>query len=141
MKTRKYYLFILLLLKSFTGFAQNQSFNFEHMGTHEGLSQINVLSIFQDSRGFIWVGTTDGLNRYDGYNFAIYRSDAKDNTAITGNYVNDITEDKEGNLWVALCLTGSFSSEVKFSGEVVFPTPPGNRESPVKRWGWPAGSR
>jgi len=101
MKTRKYYLFILLLLKSFTGFAQNQSFNFEHMGTHEGLSQINVLSIFQDSRGFIWVGTTDGLNRYDGYNFAIYRSDAKDNTAITGNYINDITEDKEGNLWIA----------------------------------------
>src|SRR5207244_2996788 len=94
-------LFILLLCSSFAGFAQNQSFNFEHMGTHEGLSQINVLCIFQDSRGLMWVGTTDGLNRYDGYNFTIYRNDAKDNTTITGNYINDIAEDKDGNLWIA----------------------------------------
>jgi signal transduction histidine kinase/ligand-binding sensor domain-containing protein/DNA-binding response OmpR family regulator len=101
MKIRKYYLLLLLLLPSILGFAQSQSFNFEHMGTHEGLSQINVLSIFQDSRGFIWVGTTDGLNRYDGYNFTIYRNDAKDNTTITGNYINDITEDKDGDLWIA----------------------------------------
>jgi ligand-binding sensor domain-containing protein len=63
MKISKYLLFILLLCSSFAGLGQNQSFNFEHMGTHEGLSQINVLTIFQDSRGFMWVGTTDGLNR------------------------------------------------------------------------------
>src|SRR5689334_6437267 len=101
MKRSKYFLFILLLFCSLTGLSQNQSFNFEHMGTHEGLSQINVLCIFQDSRGFMWVGTMDGLNRYDGYNFTIYRNDAQDNNTIVGNYVTDITEDKNGDLWIA----------------------------------------
>ncbi len=101
MKRCKYFLFIVLLFCSFTGFAQNQSFNFEHLGTHEGLSQINVLCIFQDSRGLMWVGTMDGLNRYDGYNFTIYRNDVHDDSTIAGNYVTDIAEDKDGNLWVA----------------------------------------
>lgn len=101
MSVYKYFLAVLLLFNSFTGFSQNQHFDFEHIGTHEGLSQINVISIFQDSRGFMWIGTTDGLNRYDGYNFTIYRNDPKDDKSINGNYINDIVEDKDGNLWIA----------------------------------------
>jgi signal transduction histidine kinase/CheY-like chemotaxis protein/ligand-binding sensor domain-containing protein len=101
MNVFRYFLIIFLLFNSLAGFSQIPSFKFRHIGTHEGLSQINVNCIFQDSRGFMWIGTTDGLNRYDGYNFTIYRSNAKDKNTITGNYVTEIVEDKDGNLWIA----------------------------------------
>jgi signal transduction histidine kinase/ligand-binding sensor domain-containing protein/DNA-binding response OmpR family regulator len=97
----KYYLFFFLICSSSSGFSQNQSYSFEHFGTREGLSQINANYIFQDSRGYIWIGTTDGLNRYDGYHFTIYRNDVKDKNTISGNNVSDVIEDGAGNLWVA----------------------------------------
>ncbi|GAA4335524.1 hybrid sensor histidine kinase/response regulator [Mucilaginibacter gynuensis] len=81
--------------------AQNKSLQFVHVGTSEGLSQINVNTIIQDSRGFIWIGTRNGLNRYDGYQFISFRYDDKDSTSISNNMVNDIAEDKDGNLWLA----------------------------------------
>lgn len=68
---------------------------------NEGLSQINITSIFQDSRGFVWIGTRDGLNRYDGYSFTIYRYDAKNENTISNNFIQDIKEDKNGNIWIA----------------------------------------
>jgi len=72
-----------------------------HVGTSEGLSQINVNSIIQDSRGFMWIGTRNGLNRYDGYQFINYRYDVNDNASLSNNMVNDIAEDKNGNIWLA----------------------------------------
>jgi signal transduction histidine kinase/CheY-like chemotaxis protein/ligand-binding sensor domain-containing protein len=81
--------------------AQKLSLNFEHFGTREGLSQINVNSIIQDSRGFMWIGTRNGLNRYDGYNFIIYRYDSKNENSISDNMITDLVEDREGNIWIA----------------------------------------
>jgi len=91
----------LLLLVAVAGFSQNQSLKFEHLGTAEGLSQINVLCVIQDSRGFMWIGTRDGLNRYDGYKFKIYNHSFQDNNTISNNQISDIVEDKDGNIWVA----------------------------------------
>lgn len=91
--------FILTL--PFGVFCQNKSIDFKHIGIAEGLSQINVTSIFQDSRGFMWIGTSDGLNRYDGYHFTIYRYDSKDSNTIGNNFIQDIIEDKNGNIWLA----------------------------------------
>lgn len=54
----------------------------------------------KDSKGFIWVGTIDGLNRYDGYRFHIYQKDSRDSNSISGNYITCIQEDSRGNLWV-----------------------------------------
>ncbi len=73
---------------------------------HDGLSGNGITSIFQDSKGFIWVGTEDGLNRYDGYSFKIYRHNLQDSTSISGNHVRCIQEDKDGNLWIGTIGAG-----------------------------------
>jgi len=81
--------------------AQNRQLHFEHLESANGLSEINPNCILQDSRGFIWIGTGDGLNRYDGYKFRIYRNDPADPTSISANYIADIAEDADGDLWIA----------------------------------------
>lgn len=85
----------------FISFSQKQQVKFEHIGTNDGLSQSNVISIFQDSRGFMWFGTRDGLNKYDGYKFTVYKYDEADPNSLSHNAVNDIAEDANGNLWIA----------------------------------------
>jgi signal transduction histidine kinase/CheY-like chemotaxis protein/ligand-binding sensor domain-containing protein len=100
----KHLLFLLLMLGVLNSYGQNQSLKFEHLGKKEGLSQINVGCIIQDSKGFIWIGTRDGINRYDGYNFISYKYDAQDPTSISSSMVADIAEDKEGNIWIATII-------------------------------------
>src|ERR1700728_4442926 len=93
---------ISLLTIHFAADAQQQHhFQFGHLGTEAGLSQSNVICIFQDSRGFMWFGTRDGLNKYDGYTFTVYKYDAVNGNSLSHNTVEDITEDSGGNLWLA----------------------------------------
>jgi len=66
-----------------------------------GLSNNGVNSIFQDSRGFIWFGTDDGLNRYDGYEYVVFRHDIFDTLSIASGQIYDIEEDDLGNMWIA----------------------------------------
>jgi ligand-binding sensor domain-containing protein/signal transduction histidine kinase len=75
-------------------------FKFTHLGLEDGLSQSAVGVILQDSRGFMWFGTQDGLNRYDGYNFVVYRNDPNELTSLGGNQIRAIVEDSSGVLWV-----------------------------------------
>jgi signal transduction histidine kinase/ligand-binding sensor domain-containing protein/DNA-binding response OmpR family regulator len=97
----KYLFIIVALLVAQNGFSQDRNLKFEHIGTREGLSQINVSAIIQDSRGFMWIGTRDGLNRYDGYGFVIYKHSIQDDNSLSSNLVSDIAEDKDGNIWLA----------------------------------------
>jgi len=97
----KYLILSILLLCAIPGLAQNQSLKFEHIETSEGLSQINVNCIIQDSRGFMWIGTRNGLNRYDGYKFIIYRYDSMNDNTVSNNMITDIVEGKDGNIWIA----------------------------------------
>jgi len=80
---------------------QNNNIKFEHLDINSGLSQSNVQCILQDSRGFIWFGTPDGLNKYDGYNITVYKKDSKKTNSLSHNYIKDIIEDKNGDLWIA----------------------------------------
>jgi signal transduction histidine kinase/ligand-binding sensor domain-containing protein/DNA-binding response OmpR family regulator len=73
---------------------------FRHLTIADGLSQNSVSSILQDTRGFMWFGTKDGLNRYDGYNFLIFRHDPLDPTTISDSDVTALFEDRDGRLWV-----------------------------------------
>ena len=95
------FLIVQVQLVPLLGVSQKQVIKFNHLQTDNGLSQSNVLCIFQDSRGFMWFGTEDGLNKYNGYNFIVYKNDPKKNTSLSDNYVNDIVEDANGDLWIA----------------------------------------
>lgn len=80
--------------------AQYQNLKFEHITTADGLSSSTGIEIFQDSRGFMWFGTIDGLNRYDGYSCEVYRPVLHDPHSISDTRINTITEDKDGRLWI-----------------------------------------
>ena len=67
----------------------------------DGLSQSRVTSIIQDSRGFLWVGTLNGLNRFDGYDFVVYTHQPNDSNSLSNNRINAICEDNSGKIWVA----------------------------------------
>lgn len=86
---------------SFVVLAQNREMHFEHLSTKDGLSERNINWIFQDRSGFIWIGTRDGLNRYDGYQFKIYRNNPYDPSSISNNFISQMAEDKDGNIWIA----------------------------------------
>ncbi len=74
---------------------------FEHIGLDDGLSQSNVLSILQDSTGLMWFGTENGLNSYNGYEFTQHRRERGDATKLRSDFVFDVAEDADGNLWIA----------------------------------------
>src|SRR5688572_3298789 len=93
--------FCLLILFSVKhSIAQNESLHFEHIGIEEGLSNNNVLAILQDRKGYIWFGTMDGLNKYDGYSFTKYKFDPFDFSSLPQNTIYTIWEDKYGFIWV-----------------------------------------
>jgi ligand-binding sensor domain-containing protein/signal transduction histidine kinase len=80
--------------------AQAPDLKFEKIDVEQGLSQSTVNCIIQDKTGFLWIGTIDGLNKYDGYQFNIFRADADDPDAISSNYINCMLEDRNGLIWV-----------------------------------------
>ena len=92
----------LILLFSFSrnSIAQNESLRFEQIGIDEGLSNETVTTIFQDSKGFMWFGTMDGLNKYDGYSFTKYQFDPFDPNSLSQNFIYTILEDKLGSIWI-----------------------------------------
>ncbi len=79
--------------------AQVNHYRFEHLTIEDGLSQSLVYAIAQDHDGFVWVGTSDGLNRYDGYGFRIYNHRLGDSLSLSGNQIQSLYVDSNGNLW------------------------------------------
>lgn len=80
--------------------AQPHQYSFRHISVDNGLSQNSVYAVLQDRKGFMWFGTKDGLNRYDGYTFTIFRNNSNDSTTLSDNFVTKLYEDKRGRLWV-----------------------------------------
>ena len=97
--------FFLLSLAS----AAQHDFRFNHLTIKDGLSQSQPYSIFQDSKGYLWIGTQDGLNRFDGYDFKVYKNDPFDSTTLTHNWVWTVAEDARGDIWV-----GTFQGLCKY---------------------------
>ncbi|MFN3873176.1 MAG: two-component regulator propeller domain-containing protein [Ignavibacterium sp.] len=90
---------IFLFLTRLT-FTQSNTIKFKHIGSDEGLSQNFISCILQDKKGFMWFGTKDGLNRYDGYSFVVYQHDSFDSTSISSSYITTLLEDSRGFIWV-----------------------------------------
>lgn len=77
-----------------------QSVRFERISLEQELSQSTVYCMLQDSKGFMWFGTEDGLNKYDGYTFTVYKHDPENPNSLSNNEVRSIYEDQSGALWV-----------------------------------------
>ena len=95
---RKNLLLFVLLLSSWMVVAQ--SYQFKHLEVSDGLSNNSVNTICKDRDGFMWFGTTTGLNRYDGYTFKIYQHAENDPGSLPDNYITDIVEMPDGRFWV-----------------------------------------
>ena len=91
---------ILLLFAVREISAQSPVINFKHIRSENGLSNSTIETIFQDKRGFMWFGTRDGLNRFDGYQISVYKHDPEDSNSICDNYITSIAEDDQNNLWI-----------------------------------------
>ncbi len=91
-------LVVALLLVYFCGYSQSR--RFRHLTSADGISQSEVYSFLEDSRGFIWFGTVDGLNRYDGYNIEIFNTRKNDPHALSNNTIRSLAEDRLGRIWI-----------------------------------------
>ena len=97
-----FFILLFLLSQSFFLFAQEQDVKFEKITIKEGLSENTVYTITQDNHGFMWFGTQDGLNKFDGYKVSIFSSMEKlDSLSISDNWINKIQSDSEGNIYIA----------------------------------------
>ena len=96
----KLILSILFLSFSLWIFADESNYLFRHYQVENGLSDNMVTGCVQDKSGYIWIGTRDGLNRFDGYTFKVFRNDPDDAESLGNNWVTHLNCDNEGNLWV-----------------------------------------
>lgn len=100
-RRRKIMVTIALALARFANLqAQPHDIEFERISLEQGLSQSVVTCILQDRKGFLWFGTMDGLNQYDGYGFTIYKHDAQNANSLSDNSITAIYEDRLGMLWI-----------------------------------------
>ena len=114
-------IWFLILLTTLRSYGQDfPDLVFEHLSIREGLSSNYVTSITQDHEGFIWVGTTNGLNRFDGYRFKQYFHSAKDSSTLINNQVQTLYCDSHGQLWICTedgvsCFIPSENRFINFS--------------------------
>jgi ligand-binding sensor domain-containing protein/signal transduction histidine kinase len=90
---------VALILLS-CGFCPAVFAQFEHLSLEHGLSQTTVTCILQDRKGYLWFGTSDGLNKYDGYNFTVYRNNSQIAHSLSDDNISAIAEDKSGAIWI-----------------------------------------
>ncbi len=109
--------------KAFVPYGKN--IRFDQISLEEGLSQSVVNTILQDQRGFLWVGTDDGLNRYDGYSFVVFKPDTDNPASLSDRSITAMVEDKQGFLWIGTRqgglnrydpITGNFASYLHTEG-------------------------
>ena len=92
---------LLISIIAIKATAEQPDLYFKRLSKENGLSHNKVNCILQDQRGFTWIGTDDGLNRYDGNNFFVYKNRPGSSLSVSGNTITDIHEDKQGVLWIA----------------------------------------
>ena len=109
--------------------AYDGDISFERLSLQDGLSQSSVYCIFQDSRGFLWFGTEDGLNRYDGFDFSIYKNEPDEPNSLNYTHIKSIIEDSAGDLWIGTYGGGINHYSFKTNRFTSFQSEPGNENS------------
>lgn len=97
--------YLIVLISSLTGLAgnglaQSADYQFVRYSAEQGLSHNQVNAFFKDRKGFVWIGTAGGLNRFDGYSFKTFKFDSRDSTTISDQHINQLFEDAAGYLWI-----------------------------------------
>ncbi|ADY53694.1 histidine kinase [Pseudopedobacter saltans DSM 12145] len=98
--TNSTFLIVFLVMSCFFQFAAAQDLRVKRLNNDNGLSNSTIECILQDKLGFIWIGTRDGLNKYDGYNIISYKNLPQNNQSISDSYITCIFEDSQNNLWI-----------------------------------------
>lgn len=106
----RFHLLFIFLCLSTNFFGESQQFSFRHLTLADGLSNSHVNCIIQDHNGFIWIGTENGLNKYNGYDFSAYFANPNDSTALLSDEVFALLEDTSNNLWI-----GTFRGLYKYN--------------------------
>ncbi|MBK8808174.1 MAG: hypothetical protein IPO21_16730 [Bacteroidales bacterium] len=96
----KYFTLILFLLLHYF-YSVGNDYSFKNFSTADGISHKTITCFTQDNKGFIWIGTTNGLNRFDGYSFKSFLSNSKDSLSLKAALINDLVVDKNGILWIS----------------------------------------
>lgn len=106
MKKKVYIIFLLVLWLLPSVLQGQEQRKFKRVSVNEGLSQCAVTCILQDHLGFMWFGTADGLNRFDGYEFKTFRHQAHNPNSLSDNYIQCLLEDKKHNMWIGTMGAG-----------------------------------
>lgn len=99
MKSRTIF-FILYLIAEIAVYGQTDQYRFTRINVNHGLSHNQIKSVLKDDRGFVWIGTVSGLNRYDGYGIKVFANKPGDSTSLVNSDVNKIFEGPEGKMWI-----------------------------------------
>lgn len=107
-RKEKYFFLLLLLLSVYcnVAFSQTSDYLFSHITTANGLVNNQLSVTMQDSKGYIWIGTQTGLQRYDGKRFTTYLADVRDAQALQSDWITTIFEDSKKRLWIGSSVTG-----------------------------------
>jgi len=97
---RYLYLFLVPFLLNVPLFGQDEYVRFQQITINDGLSLSSVYTIYQDSKGFIWFGTEDGLNKYDGQSITVYGATTDQHNILANKWVELVFEDKSGMIWL-----------------------------------------
>ncbi|MFK8037552.1 MAG: adenylate/guanylate cyclase domain-containing protein [Crocinitomicaceae bacterium] len=89
----------VLFILAISSLQAQQSVKFDSYSIEDGLSQSHITGIAQDNSGYLWISTQDGLNRFNGYEFKVYKNQLNDSFSIPNNYLHSLTKDEQGNLW------------------------------------------
>ncbi|WP_136480725.1 two-component regulator propeller domain-containing protein [Cognatitamlana onchidii] len=108
----KLFAFFFLMFSVLLGNCQTEAYQFNHLTSADGLSQSAVIAMHQDQLGRIWIGTRDGLNKYDGTKFEVYRTDEDNPRSISNNDILSIHEDNDGFIWI-----GTYNGLNKYNPE------------------------
>ena len=98
--------FLLLLFLPFKTHSQKTPFNLLHYGLEDGLSQVTINDMVFDDSGFLWIGTQEGINRFDGKLFKQYKYSKNDTLGLSGNFITKLFKDSEGNIWIGTARNG-----------------------------------
>lgn len=110
-------------------FLKAQELKFNHISTDQGLSVGALNCLLQDSRGFMWFGTQDGLNKYDGYTMTVYKHNQLDSNSLSSNFISCLYEDRNGVLWIGSNGGGLDACDLKTGKFRHFISKPGNKNS------------